>query len=107
MACLFAPLVSVLVKAVEVELTVLKQDIWLSVDVGGVPPSDEQMLRPTLPRRMLRVRPWAESSGYMVSRILMEFSCDGLEEDDGEEFSAVTGKRPGTGTACFGVAEPN
>lgn len=101
------PLISVLVKAVEEELMDWKPDIWLTeLTAGVVPLSAEDAARLTLPRRMLRVRARAESSGYMESRILMEFSWEGLEED-GVELSADEGSLPGTGTACFGVAEPN
>lgn len=87
-AGLFSPRISALVKAVEAELGELM-----------------------LPLRMLRVRAWADSSGYMLSSILTEFSCEGLEEEEVEEWEVVEqdgeGSRPGTGTACLGVAEPN
>lgn len=91
------------------------------VSVGGVlgseplPPLAVQVFRLprlTFPRKMLSVRAWADSSGYMESSICMEFSCfGGVELADvaaGDiEFSADTGCLQGTGTACFGVAEPN
>ena len=71
---------------------------------AAVPPlSVGEALRLTLPRRMLSVRARADMSGYMVSRILMELSWEGLEEEPEGELTAEDGRRPGTGTACFGV----
>lgn len=67
-----------------------------------VPVSAEDIER--FPRRILRVQARADSSGYMPSRILMEFSWAGLVE---EEEGLKAGSLPGTGTACLGVAEPN
>lgn len=55
---------------------------------------------------MLRVLARAESSGYMVSRILTEFSW-GMPGEELIAFIAEGGSLPGTGTACFGVAAQN
>lgn len=56
------------------------------------------------PLRMLSVRALADSSGYMVSRILTEFSCGPATAVWAD---AQGGRRPGTGRACFGVAAQN
>lgn len=56
------------------------------------------------PLRMLRVRALADNSGYIVSRILTEFSW-GPATAAGAD--AKGGRRPGTGRACFGVAAQN
>lgn len=56
------------------------------------------------PLRMLRVRALADNSGYMVSRILTEFSWGPATAVCAD---AKVGRRPGTGRACFGVAAQN
>lgn len=50
------------------------------------------------------MRALADSSGYMVSRILTEFSWGPATAVWAE---AQGGSRPGTGRACFGVAAQN
>lgn len=74
LAALF-PVCRVLVKAVAAELkpAVARQ---LGVVCGGVvgASGSEGLVRLTLPRRMLRVRAWADSSGYMESSMRIEFS---------------------------------
>lgn len=56
------------------------------------------------PLRMLRVRALADNSGYMVSRILTEFSWGPATAVWAD---AKAGSRPGTGRACFGVTAQN
>lgn len=94
---------SVFVKAVDEDWIVLFPEIG-TTEGGETPLSFAALPRLTLPRRIFRVLAWAESSGYIVSSICIEFSCDA--EGD-EEFIADEGSLPGTGSACLGVADPN
>lgn len=91
-------------KAVDVEVIALNPVIALTGPCAFCRSAGGPRASWMFPLRMLRVRALADSSGYMVSRIFTEFSWGPATAVCAD---AQGGRRPGTGSACFGVAAQN
>lgn len=97
-------LLPVRTNAVDVEVIALSPRRALTRPGNTFPSTVELRESCMFPLRRLRVRALADNSGYMVSRIFTEFSCGPLTA---AWPGAQDGSRPGTGSACFGVAAQN